>query len=94
MKTINEMPAGIKSLKAQHANKQIWLTFMAKLETVAKNLGCKSDEEMEDAAESDFVAAGFSEIEAAALVFVMTQDCMGQACTSVEIIDRWFCYEA
>lgn len=42
---------------------------------------------------ADFVVAGYSEIEAAALVFVMTQECMGQACNTVENIDRWFTYE-
>ena len=41
---------------------------------------------------ADFVAAGFSADEAEAMIFVLTQDCMGQAVNSVEMMDRWFCY--
>ena len=42
--------------------------------------------------DADFVAAGFSADEAQAMIFVLTQDCMGRAVNSVETIDRWFCY--
>lgn len=42
--------------------------------------------------DADFVAAGFSADEAEAMIFVLTQDCMGQAVNSTEMMDRWFCY--
>lgn len=41
---------------------------------------------------ADFAAAGFSADEAEAMIFVLTQDCMGQAVNSTEMLDRWFCY--
>jgi len=41
---------------------------------------------------ADFVSAGFSADEAEAMIFVLTQDCMGQAVNSTEMVDRWFCY--
>ena len=41
---------------------------------------------------ADFVAAGFTTDEAEAMIFVLTESCMGQAVNSVEMMDRWFCY--
>ncbi len=40
----------------------------------------------------DFVAAGFSPDEAEAMIFVLTEDCMGQAVNSLEMAERYFCY--
>ena len=40
----------------------------------------------------DFMTAGFSQAEAEAMIFVLTEDCMGQAVNSIEMIERYFCY--
>lgn len=88
----------LKSLKAQH--KTQWLTFFSKLEKVLEVMASRTgvtwgtQEDIRDhVIAEDFVAAGFTEAEAAALVFVLTEDCQGRPVESVETVDRWFCYE-
>lgn len=46
----------------------------------------------ENVSAEDFVAAGFSQDEAEAMIFVLTEDCMGQAVNSLEMVERYFCY--
>jgi hypothetical protein len=92
--SISEIKVALKALKIRHTNKQEWLKWFAQLEQVAKNLNCStSDDLSDDVSDENFKAVGFSQAEADAFVFVMTQDCMGQSCTSVEMIERYFCYE-
>ena len=87
----------IKSLKAAH--KTNWLAFTAKAEKVLTVMGDRmnvkwsaTEDITEHVTAADFVAAGFSSEEAEAMMFVLTQDCMGQAVNSTEMVDRWFCY--
>lgn len=94
MKSEHEIQQALLCLKRQHAKKQDWLKWYAKLEQVASFVGCGPEDDISDLVFAQhFVSAGFTEAEADAFTFVMTQDCMGRACTSVEMIDRWFCYE-
>jgi hypothetical protein len=91
MTTTNQMQAAVKNLKTQH--KAQWLTFHSKLKAVAAALNARtSDDILDDVTAAHFVAAGFTPEEAEVLVFLMTEDCMGQPVNSVEMIERWFCY--
>jgi hypothetical protein len=96
----------IKNLKSAH--KTNWLAFTAKVEKVLTVIGERMSAEAtaekgrtvtvtwstitDHVTAADFVAAGFSADEAEAMIFVLTQDCMGQAVNSTEMVDRWFCY--
>lgn len=87
----------IKNLKHQH--KTAWLAFNSKVDASLAALGARrgvtwaADEDITDhVTAEDFVAGGFSKEEADCFIFVLTQDCMGQAVNSTEMIERWFCY--
>ena len=95
--TLPELKNAIRSLKGQH--KTAWLQFNAKVQSALSALGERmgvawtSEEDITDhVTAADFMAAGFSAGEAEAMIFVLTQDCMGQAVISTEMIERWFCY--
>lgn len=97
MKTQIEIELALKNLKRQH--KTNWLAFNTKIEGVLAVLGKRTDcnwTASEDITEhvtaDDFVSAGFSQAEAEALVFILTEDCMGQAVNSLEMVERYFCY--
>lgn len=86
-----ELAPALKKLSAEHANQ--WLKWFSKLKLVAKAVTWgegQTDESLEDATVADFVAAGYSAEEAAAFLFIMTQDHYGQPCDTVDQIDRWF----
>ena len=90
--------ATLKNLKNQHKNN--WLAFNAKLNSVLEVLGKRlgvtwnTEEDITDhVSEADFVSAGFSAEEAKAMIFVLTEDCMGQPVNSLEMVERYFCYE-
>lgn len=92
--TESELKAALLGLKKRHTNKQEWLKWYAQLEQLLANVGENTREDLSEIVTAEhFVAVGFSPAEAEAFIFVMTQDCMGQACTSVEMIERYFCYE-
>lgn len=87
----------IKTLKAAH--KSNWIGFTKKLEGVLTVIGDRmgvkwstTEDITEHVTAADFVAAGYSADEAEAMIFVLTEDCMGQAVNSTEMMDRWFCY--
>lgn len=95
--TEQELAAALKNLTKEHKTK--WLAFNSKVDGVLKvmesRMGCSwSTEEdiTEHVSAEDFVAAGFTPAEAEALIFVLTEDCMGQAVNNLEMVERWFCY--
>lgn len=87
----------IKTLKAAH--KINWIGFTKKLEGVLTVMGDRmgvkwstTEDITEHVTAADFVAAGYSADESEAMIFILTEDCMGQAVNSTEMMDRWFCY--
>ena len=94
MKTTIEITAVIKSLKKVHTNKQSWLGWYAKLESVSTALGMSAEDDISEMVSAEnFVAAGFSQDEADAFVFVLTQEVMFRQVNSISTIERFFCYE-
>ena len=95
--TEQNLAAALKNLKKEHKNN--WLAFNAKIDAILKamekRMGCtwsSTEDITEHVANEDFAAAGFTPAETEALTFVLTEDCMGQAVTNTEMIERWFCY--
>ena len=69
------------------------LPTYSRLVDLAKSNGDKDTDDISWATESDLMAVGFSRDEAAAVMFIMTQDCMGVPATSAEQVSRFlnFC---
>lgn len=95
--TEQELTAALANLKSEHKNN--WLAFNEKVNGVLKvmsaRMGCTwtTEEDItEHVSAEDFVAAGFTPAEAEALIFVLTEDCQGQAVVNLELAERWFCY--
>jgi hypothetical protein len=80
----------LRSLKQQDCS----FTVYEKLTKLAVEIvGVKATEPMaEYVTDEDLAAVGFSSDEANAILFVMTQDCMGQPCTSAENVSRFLTY--
>lgn len=90
--------AALKTLKAAHRGS--YVAFSNKLESVLTILGARmgvtwtAGEDITDHVTiADFTTAGYSAAEAEAMVFTLTEDCMGQAVNSIEMMDRYFSYE-
>jgi len=97
MKTNTVSVKTIKNLKRQHSTQ--WLAFTAKVDATLAALGARmgvnwnsTEDITEHVNAEDFVAGGFSQEEADTMIFVLTEDCMGQSVNSAEMIERWFCY--
>lgn len=94
MNTTEEIKKALISLKAQHKNN--WLAFNEKLNAILPIIGARNSEEdiSEDISADVLISAGFTSDEADALLFIFTEDCMGQAVNNLEMVERWFCYAA
>jgi hypothetical protein len=93
MKTMEtEIAQALSALKAEHRSN--WTAFNSKLNAILPQVGARNSEEniAEYIAAEDFIAIGFTPTEADALMFVFTEDCMGQAVINLELVERWFCY--
>lgn len=94
MKTISaaNTQQALASLKLQH--RADWNSFWNKLNAILPQVGARNSEEniAEDITAEDFIAIGYTPAEADAFMFVFTEDCMGQAVTNLELVERWFCY--
>lgn len=92
MKLTNEIKEGLAALKTQHQTN--WVAFTEKLAGILSIIGARNTEEdiSEHVDAAAFIAAGFSAAESDALLFVLTEDCMGQSVNNLEMVDRWFCY--
>jgi len=58
---------GLKEIETMWTNKQAWLGLTAKIKSVAARL------DLQDAAQKDFVSAGFTMDQAAAMLFVLAE---------------------
>ena len=94
MNTTEEIKKALTGLKAQHKNN--WLAFNEKLNGILPIVGARNIETdiSEDITAEAIVDAGFSSAEAEALLFVFTEECMGQSVNNLEMVERWFCYSA
>ena len=94
MKTISvtNTQQALASLKLQH--RADWNAFWNKLNAILPQVGARSSEEniSEDITTEDFIATGYTPAEANALMFIFTEDCMGQSVSNLEMVERWFCY--
>jgi len=83
MKTITKnLENGIRSLRTMHRSQ--WSAFYARLESVAK--ATSSGEDLSEATAADFVAVGFNQDEADALIFIAC-DAFAADCSQLE---NWF----
>ena len=86
--------------KAHRANWMAWYSKLEKVIPILNGRTCDSngddfgpeDDLTAVVTDADFTSAGYSADEASALVFVLTEDCMGEAVNSLAMIDRWFTY--
>jgi hypothetical protein len=90
--TDTEIAQSIANLKRAHKNN--WISFWDKLNAIIPQINARNSEEdiTEYITSEDFVAIGYTPSEAAAFMFVFTEDCMGQPVTNLELVERWFCY--
>jgi hypothetical protein len=99
MKTITEQELGAALQNLTKEHKTNWLKLISRvhevLNVMSARMGCPwtaSEDITEHVTAVDFEAAGFTPAEAEALIFVLTEDCMGQPVNSIEMVERWFCY--
>lgn len=86
MKT-ETIPASLNSL-AEMIDSD-FCAWVAKITTVQESCGADSASDAFDPELEDFTNAGFSEDEAVAMMFVMTQDYCGVSVDNVDNITRW-----
>lgn len=87
MTTTQDIEKSLRKLSLER--KENWLAWFEKLEAVAKDFACKSDEGFEPSSQ-DFIDRGYTQSEADALVFAMAQEYMGRTCDNIDMVDRWF----
>lgn len=83
-----EILTALKAIAA--ARKADWMQWFEKLEAVAKACGASSTDAGFDPSCEDLIAGGYTKSEAAALMYVMTEDDCGVVCDNCDTIDRWF----
>ena len=92
MTTLEQTQKALADLKHQH--KTNWLAFNEKLNAILLQVGARNTEKniADDVTAESIIAAGFTPAEADAIMFVFTEDCMGQPVVNLEMVERWFCY--
>jgi hypothetical protein len=91
MKKLSECDVETGLAELKKIQKNDWVAFSAKLDK-AVQVSNNSGENLLEMTHEDFINAGFTEDQAAACIFILTEEIAGREIETVSMFDKWFAW--